>query len=193
MVVGVVAKRVLQANIKVLKVLCDNDMDRRIFKNNVVAALRYIQVTLDKEAINMVNISLSIFSKTAICLINELAELGCVTYVAAGNQSTLMNTTFGFDIARKFFIVGSLDLSENNIAWFSNRGAAVDAYAVGENIPTIAPGGQETLERGTSFSAPLVLAYVACLCRNEKLTWETVKAILDQKATEKKFLFIKDF
>ena len=69
----------------------------------------------------------------------------------------------------------------------------MDAYAVGEKIPTIAPGGRNIVDRGTSFSAPLVLAYVSRHLPHEKLTLQSVKVFLKDQATGRKFLLIKDF
>ena len=134
MVIGVVANRMPNADIRVLKVGSTEVMHIPLFQRNAVAPLNFIQASHDKNDSNWLNLTLGCWTLEAIRLINQLADEGCIAFVSAGNQRLLLNSTFNYNIAKKFIIVGSLNAHESQISVFSNHGAAVDAYAIRENM-----------------------------------------------------------
>lgn len=58
--------------------------------------------------------------------------------------------------------VGAAD-AEGRLASFASRGASVDLYALGTNVPTIVPGGGQRLASGASLAAPQVVNAAARL------------------------------
>lgn len=88
--------------------------------------------------------------------VKRLADKGVLVSIAAGNESSNVNTTSpGRLNYRNVVSVSAMD-SRDNFASFSNFGRGVDYCAPGVDIWSTWPGGQYKRSSGTSMAAPHV-------------------------------------
>jgi len=96
--------------------------------------------------------------------IRNLKDIGGITVVAAGNDNADA-CNYSPACLGEVITVGAYD-STHTRAWFSNRGACIDAWGPGVNIrSSIANGGYANFP-GTSMASPLIAGRVGQLLNN---------------------------
>lgn len=143
-----------------------------IGRSQWVAALLFAK----RQGAEIVNMSLSGLRDLELeKFLQQLIDGGVSLVCSAGNegsssekewQDTASHTPAGLDAA---IVVAATDKNGRHTS-FSNHGDSVDLAAPGENISTLKPGGRETRDSGTSFSAPLVCAAAATLLSAQSYT-----------------------
>ena len=89
-----------------------------------------------------------------------MVEAGFIIVAAAGNYQTDA-CLFSPSGSSSVITVGSVDVTTDELAPFSNYGPCVNLYADGVNLETMTTNGSVILQSGTSFSAALVAGVVS--------------------------------
>ncbi len=92
--------------------------------------------------------------------ISEMVEAGFIVVAAAGNYQADA-CLFSPSGSSSVITVGSVDVTTDELAPFSNYGPCVNLYADGVNLETMTTNGSVILQSGTSFSAALVAGVVS--------------------------------
>ncbi len=110
---------------------------------------------------------------------NYLNGKGGVLVVAAGNSS------IDLGCADSSMVVVSATMSDDSLASFTNRGAAIDVAAPGNGVTTTMNGGGYGSWWGTSFSSPMVAGVVALIIdANQSLSVPQIIEVLRQSADD---------
>ena len=81
-----------------------------------------------------------------------------------------------------FLLIGAVDKNGDAAPW-TNTGAEVTLYAIGERIPARLPGGALSYPSGTSMAVPVVVnAAGRMLAANSKLSGAEMRAVLERTA-----------
>lgn len=103
--------------------------------------------------------------KTAV---NYATSLGIYVVASAGNEGSTNSITYPAAYAttvtnEKYLISVGSTQGNSSMSTFSNRSAALEIAAPGENMYTAYPGSQIVSATGTSFAAPLICGMIALL------------------------------
>jgi subtilisin family serine protease len=141
------------ARIMPLKVL---DAQGSGYDSDVAAAICY---AADHGA-KVINMSLggSDYSYTMAEAVNYAFNQGATIVAAAGNDGSSVSYPGALD---HVIAVGALN-TDSNVAYFSNRGSALDLTAPGVSILSTVPGGYQKMS-GTSMASPLVAGCASLL------------------------------
>lgn len=135
-----------KARIMPLKVL---DSQGSGYDSDVASAIRY---AADNGA-QVINMSLGSpdYSYTLSEAVNYAYNKGVTIVAASGNESSSVSYPAACD---NVIAVGALE-SNDTLAYFSNRGSALDLTAPGVSVLSTAPGGYVKMS-GTSMASPVV-------------------------------------
>jgi thermitase len=134
------------ARIMPIKVL---DSQGSGYDSDVAAGIRYAADN-GAEVINM-SLGSSEYSYTLSEAVNYAFNKGLVIVAAAGNEASSVSYPAACD---HVIAVGALE-SSDSLAYFSNRGSALDLTAPGVSILSTIPGGYGKMS-GTSMASPVV-------------------------------------
>ena len=164
-----------QARIMPLKVL---DASGAGYDSDVAAAIRY---AADNGA-RVINLSLGgpDYSYALAEAVNYAYNRGATVVAASGNGGSSVSYPAACDHA---IAVGALD-SANALAYFSNRGPALDLTAPGVSILSTVPGGYQRMS-GTSMASPVVAGCASLvLAAHPAYTSSQVESALKSGATD---------
>jgi hypothetical protein len=121
----------------------------------------------------VINLSLGTYVDIASLktIIDYATSLGVYVVASAGNEGNSSTLTYPAQYAKsgpnaKYLIsVGSSTFDNNYMASYSNRGAALEIIAQGEQFYSVYPNSQIAQVRGTSFAAPIVAGTLALMSR----------------------------
>jgi len=192
MVTGLVAQvaKQLDADIRILPIRAIPDGDE--YDRDVAAALKY---AIDHGA-SVINMS---FGKTISphralvdSLLDEAARRDILLVKASGNNGKSEDVTTYYPTPitlagqrrENMLVVGSVG-KDGKMIRFSNYGRrTVDVLAPGEEVRSIAPGGEWSQNNGTSLSAPIVSGLAAAIRQAyPRLTAAQVRQIIMQSST----------
>lgn len=142
-----------RARIMPIKVL---DAQGSGYDSDVAAGIRYA-ADHGAEVVNM-SLGSSSYSYTLAEAVNYAYNKGVTLVAAAGNDGSSVSYPAACD---HVIAVGALDQGDN-LAYFSNRGQALDLTAPGVSILSTVPGGYGKMS-GTSMASPLVAGCASLL------------------------------
>lgn len=140
----------------------------------------------------VVNLSLGtaneIESRVLTDMIKWARSQGTITTAAAGNDGTEEKH---WPAAQPEVVsVAALDVTNNQLAAYSNRGSWVDVAALGTELISLAPGGGYELWSGTSMATPIVSAQLSLIVsakprldlkQVEEQVWDTSRKLKGAK------------
>lgn len=150
------------ANIIGVKVMSDSG---RGDTSNIIAGINFaVGQAFQSNTRRPSIINISIISNQTPALdeaVSNAVSLGIHVIVGAGNDGI---DASGFSPARSTSVitVGAININDEK-ASFSNIGNAVDIFAPGENILSLAPGSSTQVLSGTSMATPFVSGLAAYL------------------------------
>lgn len=142
---------------------------------DIVSAILYA-VDYGVDVINL-SIGSNVVTRELRSAIEQAISANIFVVVAAGNDSSQCTTTSLASLDGVFTVAASDE--EDSLAYFSNYGSAIDAYAPGVEILSTYLDNQYAYQDGTSMAAPIVSGAAALLLAQEPdLTVEELTDLL---------------
>jgi minor extracellular protease Epr len=124
---------------------------------SLLAALNW----LAEQEVTVINLSLAGPPNHLLeSAVRHLAQSGVILVAAVGNEGPAAPELYPAAYPGVLGVT-AVD-SDRNIYRWANRGAQVDFAALGVGVKTLADGGRQGIESGTSMAAPVVAAHAAC-------------------------------
>ena len=158
--------------------------------NTVIKGLQWC---VDNE-IDIINISFGTKQKSAILenMLNDIRNKGIIVVAAGGN-----NYANEIDYPAKFestISVGSVNC-RGEITDFSSKGAGIDLYAPGENVPCESMFGMHSWQDGSSLATPHVTGLVSRLLhignKRDKSSIDTVLKATSKNVKEARIIDVE--
>lgn len=147
---------------------------------NIISAINYA-ISKNVDIINL-SISTNIVNKDVRLAIQSAIAQDIFVVVAAGNNSTICSTSSLASLDGVFTVGATTD--DNTLAYFSNYGSLVDAYAPGVGILSTYIDNQYAYQYGTSMAAPIISGAAAILLSQDPtLTVAELTSLLKYEAT----------
>ena len=164
---------------KIIPLKCFDD-GKKTYVSTLCSAIYDAVDRFDFEILNM-SLGVTGYSKTLEAAIRTVTDAGTLVVAASGNSG---NSTLYYPAAFSGVIgVGAVDRS-GTISSFSTRNESVLVTAPGREICSTDKNGSWSVNKGTSFSTPLVCAVLARLLNVQPLTPEQAIDLLSRTATD---------